>query len=195
MYSCMEVNNPMEINEIYAQTASAINELLSENRPHLNPVRLLVIGCSSSEIAGGHIGHHSTYEYGEAVARAALDMAEKHRFAPAFQCCEHLNRALVMEREDAEKYGYTIVCAIPQIKAGGSLATAAWKRMRAPVLVERISADAGMDVGLTLIGMHLRSVAVPVRLHTHQIGHAPVVAARTRPKLIGGERARYSEAE
>ena len=183
----------MEINAIYNQAVSAVTELVNENRTHFNPVRLLVVGCSSSEIAGGTIGHDSTYEYGEAVAKAILDTAKEMGFAPAFQCCEHLNRSLVMERADAEKYGYTIVCAVPRKKAGGSLATSAWKMMKDPVLVEKIEADAGIDIGLTLIGMHLKAVAVPVRLNVRQVGCALVTAARTRPKLIGGERARYTQ--
>ena len=183
----------MEIQQIYDQTRRAVAELCNENRAHFNPVRLLAVGCSSSEIAGGVIGHASTYEYGEAVARAVLDAAKELGFAPAFQCCEHLNRALAMERTDAEKYGYTIVCAVPRKKAGGSTATAAWKMMESPVLVDQVQADAGLDIGLTLIGMHLKRVAVPVRLDTHKIGCAPVTAARTRPMLIGGERACYTE--
>ena len=183
----------MEINEIYAQAAAAVKELANENRAFFNPVRLLAVGCSSSEIAGGVIGHDSTYEYGEAVARAVMDTAREMGFAPAFQCCEHLNRALAMEKSDAEKYGYTIVCAVPRKKAGGSLATSAWKMMKDPVLVEKIEADAGIDIGLTLIGMHLKAVAVPVRLNVRQVGCALVTAARTRPKLIGGERARYTQ--
>ncbi|MBQ8507592.1 MAG: TIGR01440 family protein [Clostridia bacterium] len=183
----------MEMKEIRAQMSAALEELINENRAHFNPVRLLVVGGSSSEIAGGVIGHNSTYEYGEALAEAVLEAAKKFGFSPAFQCCEHLNRALVVERETAEKRGYTIVCAVPRKKAGGSLATAAWKRMEDPVLVENVQADAGLDVGLTLIGMHLKAVAVPVRLNTRMIGSAIVTAARTRPKLIGGERAAYTE--
>ena len=175
----------MTYDEIYAQAAAAITELLNENRPHFNPVRLLVIGCSSSEIAGGTIGHDSTYEYGQAVAQAAIDLSKKQGFAAAFQCCEHLNRSLVVERETAEKYDLNIVCAV-------SLATAAWKAMAHPVLVERLSADAGLDIGDTLIGMHLRRVAVPIRLMQSSIGCAHVTAARTRPCLIGGERAHYT---
>ena len=182
-----------ELANIHAQTFAALEELANENRAHFNPVRLMVVGCSSSEIAGGVIGHNSTYPLGEAVADAVLDAAAKFGFAPAFQCCEHLNRALVMERESAEKYGCTIVCAVPRPKAGGSLATAAWKRLSNPVLVEKIEADAGIDIGLTLIGMHLKAVAVPVRLKTEKIGNAIITAARTRPKLIGGERAAYTE--
>jgi len=121
-----------------------------------------------------------------------MTVAAERGFAVAFQCCEHLNRALVVERAVAEKYNYTIVCAVPQPKAGGSLATAAWRRMEDPVLVETIEADAGLDVGQTLIGMHLRRVAVPVRLSCTKLGCAPVTAARTRPMLIGGERAKYA---
>ena len=182
-----------ELMNVRAQAAAALEELANENRAHFNPVRLLAIGCSSSEIAGGVIGHNSTYPLGEAVAEAVLEAAGKFGFDPAFQCCEHLNRALVMERSAAERYGCTIVCAVPRPKAGGSLATAAWKRMDDPVLVEKIAADAGIDIGLTLIGMHLKPVAVPVRLKTTHVGSAIVTAARTRPKLIGGERAAYTE--
>ena len=181
--------------EIYAAATAAITELIDENRPFFNPVRLLVIGGSSSEMAGGTIGHQSTYELGEALSEAALNLAGERGFACAFQCCEHLNRSLVVERETAEKYGYEIVCAVPQPKAGGSMATAAWRRMSDPVLVQSVNADAGIDVGLTLIGMHLRAVAVPIRLKTEKIGNALVTAARTRPRLIGGERAKYSAEE
>lgn len=178
---------------IYYETKRAIEALIDDNRAHFNPVRLLVVGCSSSEIAGGTIGHASAYEYGEAVAKAVCDLAGERGFMPAFQCCEHLNRALVMERSEAEKRNLEIVCAVPRKKAGGSLATAAWKLLREPVLVAEAKCDAGIDIGLTLIGMHLRSVAVPVRLNTDRIGSALISAARTRPRLIGGERACYTE--
>ena len=179
-------------NTIYTAATAAITELIEENRPFFNPVKLLVIGGSSSEMAGGTIGHQSTFELGETLAEAVLNLSVERGFACAFQCCEHLNRALVVERETAERYGYEIVCAGPQPKAGGSLATAAWRRMQDPVLVQSINADAGIDVGQTLIGMHLRAVAVPIRLSVKTIGAAPVTAARTRPRLIGGERAKYS---
>ena len=111
----------------------------------------------------------------------------------AAQCCEHLNRALIIEREAAEKFGYEPVCVIPQPKAGGSWATAAWRHMSDPVAVEHVRAAAGLDIGNTLIGMHLKDVAVPLRLKVKQIGEAHVNAARTRPKLIGGVRAVYPE--
>lgn len=177
---------------IYDAATAAVTELIEENRPFFNPVKLLVIGGSSSEMAGGTIGHQSTFELGEALAEAVLNLGSERGFACAFQCCEHLNRALVVERETAEKYNLDIVCAVPQPKAGGSLATAAWRRMKDPVLAESVKADAGIDVGQTLIGMHLRAVAVPIRLSTKTIGAAPVTAARTRPRLIGGERAKYT---
>lgn len=178
---------------VYDAATQAVCELLEENRPFFNPVGLLVVGGSSSEMAGGTIGHQSTYALGEALANAVLDLAAEKGFECAFQCCEHLNRALVVERATTQRRGLDVVCAVPRPKAGGSLATAAWKRMQDPVLVERVEADAGLDVGLTLIGMHLRRVAVPIRLRTNRIGSAIVTAARTRPKLIGGERARYTE--
>ena len=181
----------MLTDEIYNQTKQAIDELLDAQREGLRPVKLLVIGGSSSEIAGGVIGHNSTYELGEAVSRAALEMAAQRGFDAAFQCCEHLNRALIMEREAAEARGYEIVCVVPQPKAGGSLATSAWRAMKDPVAVLAVAADAGLDVGQTLIGMHLRRVAVPVRLSVDRIGQACVTAARTRPMLVGGERAKY----
>ena len=182
----------MLTDEIHSQVKQAITELLAAERQGLNPVKLLVVGASSSEIAGGVIGHNSTYELGEAVSRAAIEMAEAHGFDVAFQCCEHLNRALVMERAAAEARGYEIVCVVPQPKAGGSLATSAYRALRDPVVVLAVSADAGLDIGLTLIGMHLRRVAVPVRLSLDHIGKAIVCAARTRPMLVGGERAKYS---
>lgn len=176
--------------EIREQVRAAITELTAADKK-FNPVKLLAIGCSSSEIAGGTIGHASTYELGEQVAAEILAVASEQGFDCAFQCCEHLNRALVMEREVAEKRNYEIVCVVPQPKAGGSLATAAYRALKDPVVVSEVKADAGIDIGRTLIGMHLRPVAVPVRLKTDMIGKALVIAARTRPRLIGGERAKY----
>ena len=177
--------------DVRKQVCAVIEDVLAAEKPHFNPVKLLAVGCSSSEIVGGSIGHDSTYQVGEEVAQAILDKAAEHGFDAAFQCCEHLNRALVMERAAAEKRGYEIVCVVPQPKAGGSLATAAYRRMRDPVVVEKVSADAGIDIGRTLVGMHLRAVAVPVRPEHDRVGEAIVIAARTRPRLIGGELAKY----
>lgn len=178
--------------QIEREVSAALRELLLLNRPDARPIRLLVIGCSTSEMAGGCIGKASVPELGAAVARPALAVAGSFGAAVAFQCCEHLNRALVMEREAAEQRHLTEVAAVPYPKAGGSCAAAAYRLMKDPVLVEAIQADAGLDIGCTLIGMHLKSVAVPVRLSMRKIGEAPLTAAITRPKLIGGERARYT---
>ncbi len=154
---------------------------------------LLVVGCSSSEIAGEKIGTHSAPEVGKEVAEGILAACKEAGVFLAAQCCEHLNRALIVERELAEKRGYPIVNAVPQPKAGGSFATAVYELMKKPAAVERISAEAGMDIGGTLIGMHLCEVAVPCRLQLKQIGNAILLAARTRPKFIGGERACYDD--
>lgn len=180
------------MNEIKNAVRQAVGELLTLDRSDMRPVRLLVVGCSTSEIAGGTIGKASAPELGVLVAQTAMDTAAEKGAVVAFQCCEHLNRALVMERDAAEKYGYEEVCAVPHPKAGGSCASAAYRLMKDPVLVEAVKADAGIDIGNTLIGMHLKAVAVPVRLSVKTIGEAPLTAAVTRPKLIGGERAKYS---
>lgn len=178
-------------NELYDQTHAALDELLARAVKPFYAPRLVVVGCSSSEALGGLIGHDSSPEAGLAMARAALDSANAHGCALAAQCCEHLNRALVVERECAERMGYQIVWAVPKPKAGGSFATGLWGLLRDPVLVEQVSADAGLDIGDTLIGMHLKRVAVPVRLEHCKIGQAHVTAALCRPPLIGGARAHY----
>ena len=177
---------------VYEQVRAALRELLEMDRRDLRRVRLLAVGCSTSEIAGGVIGHDSAPELGREAAQAVLDECAAREIVPAFQCCEHLNRALVIEREAAERLNLVEVCAVPWPSAGGSCASAAYRLMKEPALVEAIQADAGIDIGDTLIGMHLKSVAVPVRLSVDRIGQARLVCARTRPKLIGGERAKYA---
>lgn len=152
---------------------------------------ILVVGCSSSEILGSRIGTDSSPEIGRAVFEAIYEVATSHGVKVAAQCCEHLNRALIVERDIATKDN--IVNVIPQPKAGGSFATAAYAVMKDPVAVDRIVADAGIDIGGTLIGMHLRPVAVPLKLKERTIGQAVVLAARTRPKFVGGQRAVYNE--
>ena len=159
---------------------------------HFRKGSLLVIGGSSSEIRGGHIGKDSSYEVGTAVVNALMEVAKKKELHLAFQCCEHLNRALIMEREEAEKRGYEEVTVVPWLHAGGAFSTNAFYSFKDPVAVEEIKADGGLDIGLTMIGMHLKRVAVPVRLTNNRIGCAIVVGARTRPPLIGGERAHYT---
>ena len=175
--------------EIEAAARDAMAELLETAKVPAGG--LVVVGCSSSEIMGEKIGKGSTPEAAQAVLRGILPLLEEKKLFLAAQCCEHLNRALVVEREAAEKFGYEIVAAVPKTKAGGSFATAAYLTFKDPVLVEHVKAAAGMDVGCTLIGMHLKDVAVPVRLQTKRIGEALVTAARTRPKYIGGARAQY----
>lgn len=152
-----------------------------------------VVGCSSSEIVGGHIGKDSSMEAAAAVLAGILPVLKAQGVYLAAQCCEHLNRAIVIEQEAAEKYGYEQVNAVPQPHAGGSWATNCWQAFEHPVLVEEVRAAAGIDIGGTLIGMHLKRVAVPVRLTIKQIGAAPIICARTRPKYIGGSRAVYQE--
>ncbi len=161
--------------------------------PHVEAGGEIVLGCSTSEITGGQIGHQSAPEVGVWVAETMIAFCKAHGFAPVFQCCEHLNRALVMELEEAEKRGYTRVCAVPQPKAGGSVPAAAWKMLVKPTLVLHAQADAGLDVGDTLIGMHLRPVAVPLRGEVKKIGCANLVMAYTRLPFIGGSRAVYTE--
>lgn len=176
---------------ITAQARQAVEELLAV--ANLNPGDIFVIGCSSSEIVGGHIGKDSSMEAAAAVLQGVLPVLRERGIYLAAQCCEHLNRAIVLEAEAARHYGYEPVCAVPQPHAGGSWATNCWRAFEHPVLVEEIRAAAGMDIGGTLIGMHLRRVAVPVRLSLDHIGQAILLCARTRPKYIGGARAVYEE--
>ncbi len=154
---------------------------------------LFVVGCSTSEVSGASIGSFSSPELAEAVFGNIYQATQEAGVYLAAQCCEHLNRALILEKDAAEKYGYETVNVTPQPKAGGSFATSAYKSLEHPVAVEHIKAHAGMDIGDTLIGMHLKNVAVPVRIRTTAIGDARVVCARTRPKFIGGARAMYDE--
>lgn len=152
---------------------------------------IVVIGCSTSEICGSRIGTDSQPEVAELVFDAIYGVLQQRGIYLAAQCCEHLNRAIILEREAAK--GMDIVNVVPQPKAGGSFATAAYRRFSHPVAVEHIRADAGMDIGGTLIGMHLKEVAVPLRLGLDHIGSALLLAARVRPKFIGGSRAVYDE--
>lgn len=159
----------------------------------LSKGELFVVGCSTSEVGGANIGSFSSPELAEVVFGNIYQATQEAEVFLAAQCCEHLNRALILEKEAAEKYGYEMVNVVPQPKAGGSFATAAYKSLEHPVAVEHIRAHAGIDIGDTLIGMHLKDVAVPVRIRTKEIGDAHVVCARTRAKYIGGDRAMYDE--
>lgn len=180
----------MELSKIEEEVKEVITQLLTEHPQKEGSI--FVIGCSSSEVAGGTIGHLSSEEIGKAIYAAAKETCDKFKVYLACQCCEHLNRALVVSEECAEKYNLEPVSVVPWLKGGGSFATAAYRNQPNPVVVEHVKASAGIDIGSTLIGMHLKDVAVPFRPATNHIENAYVTAAYSRPKLIGGERARYS---
>ena len=179
----------MNQQSVYEQAKQATLELL--NAAKLKKGGLVVVGCSSSEISGSRIGSDSRPETAEEVFSGIYEVLKENGVFLAAQCCEHLNRALVVEADYAEAKGLEIVNAVPQPKAGGSFATAAYRGFGQPVLVEAVRADAGLDIGGTLIGMHLKHVAVPLRLSLDRIGEAILLAARTRPKYVGGARAVY----
>ena len=174
---------------IRTDAAAAATQLVDAAK--LRRGQIVVIGCSSSEVVGHQVGSWSTPEVGQAIYDGLSSVFDPLGIYMAAQCCEHLNRALIVER-DALPYA-EIVNVVPQPKAGGSFATACYENFRQPVALEEIRADAGLDIGGTLIGMHLKKVAVPVRLEQRTIGDAMVLAARVRPKFIGGERAYYDE--
>lgn len=178
----------MQLCEIEKAVFNAVSELC--DGAGLKAGSLFVIGCTTSEISGGTIGKNGSLEIAEAVTEGAMKALAPRGIFLAAQCCEHLNRALVLEAEAAA--GTERVSAVPKMHAGGSFATVVYQKMKSPVLVEEIKADAGIDIGATLIGMHLKRVAVPVRLSVKSVGNAPLVAAYTRPKYIGGCRAEYN---
>ena len=181
----------MKLEELVQELEESIEELIRKGNAKAGSV--LVIGCSTSEILGNRIGTGGSLKAAKAFFAAVHKVTKKHKIMLAAQCCEHLNRAIIMEREAAEQYGWEEVCVVPRPHAGGSWATTCWKQCKDPIAVEEIRAHAGIDIGGTLIGMHLRRVAVPVRLSLNRIGEANILCARTRPKLIGGERAKYTE--
>lgn len=177
--------------EVYEQASQAMRELL--DRSKICPGEIVVVGCSTSEVLGYQIGTTSSMEIAGTLYDAIASQVRERGCYLAAQCCEHLNRALILEEEAARRYGYDPVWVVPQPKAGGSFATTAWRKMQHPVAVEHIRAACGLDIGGTLIGMHLREVAVPLRLSVQNIGNAPILCAYTRPKYIGGPRACYEE--
>ena len=177
------------LDEIRRQAAQAA-ALLCE-KANLHAGQLVVVGCSTSEICGSRIGSDSRPEVANVVFDAIYGELKSRGIYLAAQCCEHLNRALILERAAAGNAD--IVNVVPQPKAGGSFATAAYHAFSDPVALEHIRADAGLDIGGTLIGMHLKQVAVPLRLRLDHIGSAILLAARVRPKFVGGSRAVYDE--
>ncbi len=177
------------MNEIYTNSYNAAKELIEI--AELKSGDVVVIGCSTSEVIGEKIGTSGTVEVAQEIFNGINTALSEKGIYIAAQCCEHLNRAIIIEKEKADALNLEQVCVVPHPRAGGSFATAAWQTMKNPVAVEEIKADAGIDIGTTLIGMHLKRVAVPVRLVNNTIGEAKLSAARTRPKYIGGERAKY----
>ena len=175
--------------DIKSQCESATRELLEKAK--LKKGDILVVGCSTSEVLGSKIGTDSDPDTAKEIFEGIYGILKEKGIFLAVQCCEHLNRAIVTERDAVPNA--EIVNVVPQKKAGGSLATVAYANFKQPVVVEEIKADAGIDIGDTLIGMHLKKVAVPVRIETNKIGKANVVCARVRPKFIGGIRAIYDE--
>lgn len=176
--------------DIQNQVKEAVSELLASFP--LDKKHILVIGTSTSEVLGKHIGSSGNQEVAEAIYKGLIEARGVNGFHLAFQGCEHINRALIVEKETAEQFNLDIVTVVPAIKAGGAMATYAFYQFKQPVVVEFIKADAGLDIGNTLIGMHLKHVAVPFRTSVKKVGEASIIVAKTRPKLIGGERAKYS---
>ena len=181
--------NEQELDLVRQQSRQAMEELLAA--ADTAPGDIVVVGCSSSEILGERIGHGSSFETAKAVLEGLLPPLREKGLYLAAQCCEHLNRSLIVERAAVTRWEQ-IVSVVPQPKAGGSFATAAWQAFEAPCAVCEVSAAAGLDIGDTFIGMHLRRVVVPVRLSLSAIGSAHLTAARTRPPYVGGARAVYT---
>ncbi len=174
---------------IFNQAQNAAKELIEKSGVKSGDI--VVIGCSTSEVMGKKIGTSGTLETAQAIFDGLNSVFSESGIYLAAQCCEHLNRAIIIESEKANILGLEKVCVVPHPHAGGSFATAAYHAMKNPAAVEEIKADAGIDIGSTLIGMHLKRVAVPLRLENNVIGEAKLNAARTRAKYIGGERAKY----
>ena len=184
----------MDFSEITAQSRQAVLEILEGAR--IEAGSIFVIGCSSSEILGDQIGTATNMDSANAVYDGIIPVLREKGILPAAQCCEHLNRALVVDRSTMKKYGFEQVNAIPQPNhAGGAFGTVCYERFDDPVLVENIGAmaDAGIDIGGTMIGMHMHSVVVPMRISLRMIGEASIICARHRPKYVGGQRAIYDE--
>lgn len=184
-----EVEKVELLQQVKEEAANAAKQLVAEARLHKG--QIVVVGCSTSEVVGRKVGSWSTPEVGQAIFDGLNSVFAPLGIYIAAQCCEHLNRALIVDYEAVP--GAEIVNVVPQPKAGSSFATAAYNAFSHPVALEEIKADAGLDIGGTLIGMHLKRVAVPVRLAQKHIGDAILLAARVRPKFIGGERAIYND--
>lgn len=181
----------LDLQHIEQQVNQALQELITA--AGLEPGQIIVVGCSTSEIGGHKIGQNSSLEIADAVINGLMHLIEQQGLFLAVQGCEHINRSLVVERACARAYQLEEVLVFPHQKAGGALAARCMERFNDPVVVERISAHAGLDIGDTFIGMHLRPVAVPVRPTQNQIGYAHLTMARTRLRYIGGPRSLYKD--
>lgn len=184
-----EIDDKNIVEQIKNDAQNAAKELVK--KAHLSTGAIVVVGCSTSSTLGNDIGSHSVPEVGKAIFEGLSSVFKPLGIYIAAQCCEHLNRAIIVEH--AAVPFAEIVNVVPQPKAGGSFATACYSAFEHPIAIEHIKADAGLDIGGTLIGMHLKEVAVPVHMQQSHIGKAILLAARTRPKFIGGERAHYDE--
>ncbi len=183
--------NSMVLQKIYDDAVKATIEVVEASG--LDKGDIMVVGCSTSEVTGNTIGSASSLDAAEMVFKGIYETLHERGIYLAAQCCEHLNRAIIIEKELAKTERIPVVNVVPQPKAGGSFATMAYKHFKSAVAVEHIKADAGMDIGDTLIGMHLKEVAVPLRINIKSIGEAHLVCARTRAKFVGGGRATYDE--
>lgn len=180
-----------ELTQLATELETILNEMAGVRMPEAGDV--MVVGCSTSEIQGKRIGKAGSPDIAGVLYPVLQAFADAHELDLAFQCCEHLNRALVVEKATAKAHGLDLVSAVPHSRAGGSMSAEAYRSMKAPCLVETIRAGYGIDIGETMIGMHMRPVVVPMRLPHNRVGDARVNGAFSRPKLIGGERAVYDE--
>lgn len=191
MKDVYEIKDKALLESIKNDAQAAASAIVSEAK--LESGDLFIVGCSSSEVLGEKIGTNSSLDVADAIFEGIYGVLKAKGIFMAVQCCEHLNRAVILEKKAAKMFGYEQVNVVPQPKAGGSLGTLAFERLENAVAVEKVRADAGLDIGLTMIGMHLKEVAVPLRIPVKKIGNAPIVCARTRPKFVGGVRAKYNE--
>ena len=180
----------MDLNELKNQTQALIDDVIMQTE--IQSGQIFVLGLSSSEVNGGRIGKNSSAEIGEVIVKTIYDSLKARGIYLAVQGCEHINRALAVERALTELHPeLEVVSVVPQLHAGGSGQVAAFKFFEDPVEVEHITAFAGLDIGDTSIGMHVKHVQIPIRPEIRELGAAHVTALKSRPKLIGGERAKY----
>lgn len=179
----------MDLNKLKNDAKKILQELILKSK--LVSGDIVVVGCSTSEVVGEEIGTCSNIDVAQNLFEGFMDVINENELFLAAQCCEHLNRAIVVEEDVAKKLNLEIVNVVPAIKAGGAFSTVCWSNFKKPVAVETIKADCGIDIGGTLIGMNIKPTVVPVRTSVRNIGYANIVCARRRPKFIGGERAHY----